>query len=220
MVDMWDLDSGAIEERVALQAQVRDLVWRETKRRLGFGEHEGPTTPNALAPTSAAALHLHLMYLKVATEAGEAGQNLAADAAVRAGRAGATYADLGQATNMSRQGARKRWPGTVGTQWVLQLLTGKGQPHGMATQVFRNSEKAIQAGRTAVDQGALSDDGAVAAVVIDSARQVMWACHANRDTWALEETALPEKLQTVPQAGEPGHGDWAHQWDQYISRLR
>ncbi|XVV39727.1 hypothetical protein ACQPXT_40685 (plasmid) [Streptomyces sp. CA-100214] len=53
MVDMWELDSEAIEERVAFRAQVRDQVWRETKRRmrsLGFSEQEGPATPNALAP--------------------------------------------------------------------------------------------------------------------------------------------------------------------------
>ncbi|MFE7216121.1 hypothetical protein ACFY0A_45360 [Streptomyces sp. NPDC001698] len=59
--------------RLAFRAQMRDLVWRETKKRLGFGEDEGPATPNALAPTSAAAMHLHLMYLQVATEASEAG---------------------------------------------------------------------------------------------------------------------------------------------------
>ncbi|GGU67800.1 hypothetical protein [Streptomyces daghestanicus] len=43
---------------MAFQAQVRDLVWRETKRRMrfpGFSEHEGPAAPDALAPTSAAA---------------------------------------------------------------------------------------------------------------------------------------------------------------------
>ncbi|MFF3748509.1 hypothetical protein [Streptomyces kronopolitis] len=220
MVDMWDLDSEAIEERVSFQAQVRDLVWRETKQRLGFGEHEGPGTPNALAPTSSAAMHLHLMYLKVATEAGEAAQQLAADAAERAGRAGATYADLGLSADITRQAARKRWPGTVGTQWALYLLTGKAHPHGMATRVFRSGEKAIETGRTAVDEGALADDGAVGAVVIDSARQAVWACYFNDGTWAPEDITLPEALRTVPATGEAGHGDWLHRWEQHITSLR
>ncbi|MFG2267313.1 hypothetical protein [Streptomyces sp. NPDC048720] len=220
MVDLWDLDGEAMEERVAFQAQVRDLVWRETRRRLGFGDHEGPATVNALAPTSAAALRLHLMYLKVAAEAGEAGQLLASDAAKRAGRAGATYADLGQAVGMSRQAARKRWPNTVGTQWVLQLLTDKRHPHGMATRVFRNGEKAIEAGRTAVDKGALADDGAVAAAVIDSARQVVWACRFNNSTQGPEDMTLPDNLQTMPRTGEDGHADWLHRWEQHVTSLR
>ncbi|WP_237540739.1 MULTISPECIES: hypothetical protein [unclassified Streptomyces] len=219
MVDMWSLDSEAIEERVAFAALVRDLVWRETKKRLGFGEGEGPHSPNALAPTSAAAQAVHLMYLKVATEAGDVVQRLAADAAARAGRAGASYADLGMAAGVSRQAARKRWPDAVGTQWVLYLLTGKSGPHGTVTRVFRSEEKAIETGRTAVDEGALSDDGAVGAVVISSARQTVWACYFSDGTWAPEEITLPEDLEIVPSAGEAGHSDWLHRWEQHVTRL-
>ncbi|WP_413804198.1 hypothetical protein [Streptomyces sp. OE57] len=219
MVDMWDLDGEAIEERVEFDRQVRDLVWHETKRRLGFGEHEGPATPNALNPTSAAALHLHLAYLEVATQAGETAQRLATAAAERAGRAGATYADLGLSAGITRQAARKRWPGTVGTQWVLHLLTGKSHPHGMITRVFRSDEKAIETGRTAVDEGALAEDGAVGAVVIDSARQAVWACYFHVGTWAPEEITLPEVLRTVPRTGEDSHGDWLHRWEQHITSL-
>jgi hypothetical protein len=217
MTDMWDLDGEAIEERVAFQAQVRDLVWRETRKRLGFGEHEGPATPHALAPTSTAARHLHLTYLRVATEAGDAAQQLATDAAARAGRAGASYADLGVSAGITRQAARKRWPNTVGTQWALYLLTGKRHPHGMTTRMFRSSEKAIETGRTAVDDGALADDGAVGAVVIDSARQAVWACYFDGGTWSPEEITLPEDLLYVPATGEVGHGEWLHRWAQHIS---
>jgi hypothetical protein len=222
MTDMWDLDSEAIEERVAFAAQVRDLVWRETKKRmrfLGFDEQEGPATPNALAPTSAAAKAVHLMYLEVATEVGTAAQRLAADAAARAGRAGANYADLGEASGITRQAARKRWPDAVGTHWTLYTLTGKSHPHGMTTQVFRSSAKAIDTGRSAVDEGALADDGAVGAVVINSAREVMWACYFNDGTWAPEETTLPEDLQTVPTPDSPEHAAWLHRWEHHISRM-
>ncbi|MEU6444822.1 hypothetical protein [Streptomyces sp. NPDC047046] len=221
MVDVWELDSEGIEERVAFRAQVRDMVWRETRRRmssLGFSEQEGPATPNALAPTSAAAKAVHLMYLEVATEVGDAARELAVDAATRAGRAGATYADLGEAVGITRQAARKRWPEAVGTHWSLYLLTGKNRPHGMTTQVFRSSAKAIETGRTAVDEGALADDGAVGAVVINAAREAVWACYFDDGTWAPQETTLPEDLRTVPAPGSPEHGDWLHEWDQFITR--
>lgn len=169
--------------------------------------------------TSAAAMHLHLMYLQVATQTGETAQRLATAAAERAGRAGATYADLGLSAGITRQAVRKRWPGTVGTQWMLYLLTGKSRPHGMITRVFRNGEKAIETGRTAVDEGALAEDGAVGAVVIDSSRQAVWACYFHDGTCAPEEIALPEVLRTVPRTGEDGHSDWLHRWEQHITSL-
>ncbi|MFJ2272393.1 hypothetical protein ACIOHO_40210 [Streptomyces sp. NPDC087849] len=218
MVDMWDLDSEAIEERVAFRAQVRDLVWRETKRRMGFTEQEGPATPNALSPTSRAAKAVHLAYLEVATEVGDAARALAIDVAARAGRAGASYADLGEASGITRQAARKRWPEAVGTHWALYLLTGKSHPHGMAVRVLRSSSKAIETGRTAVDEGALTEDGAVGAVVINAAREAVWACYFNDGTYAPEEVALPEGLLTVPVPGSPEHGDWLHKFDQFITR--
>ncbi|MFF2411415.1 hypothetical protein [Streptomyces sp. NPDC058092] len=220
MTDMWELDSEAIEERIAFKAQVRDLVWRETKKRMGIGEQEHPNTPNALAPTSARAKQLHLVYLQVATEVGDAAQQLATDAAARAGRAGGSYSELGEAAGgISRQAARKRWPDAVGTQWTLYLLTNKSHPRGMAVQVFRSSGKAIENGRTAVDEGALTDDGTVAAVVIDSSRQVFWACSFNDGTWAPQEITLPEDLETVPGPGKDGHSDWLYRWEQHITRL-
>ncbi|GGU67793.1 hypothetical protein [Streptomyces daghestanicus] len=150
------------------------------------------------------------MYLEVATEVGDAARELAVDAATRAGRAGASYADLGGACGIARQAARKRWPEAVGTHWALYLLTGKSRPHGMITQVFRSSGKAIETGRTAVDEGALADDGAVGAVVINATREVVWACYFNDGTYAPEEITLPEDLRTVPVPGSPEHADWLH----------
>lgn len=45
---------------------------------------------------------------------GNAARELAADATARAGRADATYPDLGEASEITRQAACKRWPETVG----------------------------------------------------------------------------------------------------------
>ncbi|MFF7889317.1 hypothetical protein ACH40F_52325 [Streptomyces sp. NPDC020794] len=89
----------------------------------------------------------------------------------------------------------------------------------MATQVFRSADKAIETGRTAVDESALADDGPVGAVVINAARQAVWACYFNDGTWAPEETTLPEDPRAVPATGEDGHDDWLHRWDQYITRM-
>ncbi|MFP8959025.1 hypothetical protein ACLIYP_00345 [Streptomyces nanhaiensis] len=222
MDDVWEFHGHALKEQAAFQAQVRDLVWRETKRRmsfLGFSEQEGPATPDALAATSAAAKAVHLTYLEVATEAGAAAKELATEAATHAGRAAATYADLGEAAGISRQAARKRWPEAVGTHWALYLLTGKNRPHGMAVQVLRSSSKAIETGRTAVDEGALAQDGAVAAVVVNAAREAVWACYFNDGAYAPEEITLPEDLQSVPGPGQEGHSDWMHRWEQHITRL-
>ncbi|MFD3663162.1 hypothetical protein ACFWVF_21635 [Streptomyces sp. NPDC058659] len=197
--------------------EVRDMVWRETRRRMGYGEGKGPSTVNGLAPTSAAARRLHLVYMEVATEAGVAARHLVDGAAARAGRAGASYAQLGEAAgDLSRQAARKRWPEAVGTHRVLYTITGKEPPHGRATTLYRSAEKAVERGRTAVDEGALADDGAIAAVVINSAREVVWACWFNDAIWGPEETeqhpalALPgRRLGRAPQMVEehlPVHG--------------
>jgi hypothetical protein len=151
-----ELDSEVIEERVAFQAQVRDLVWRETKRRmsfLGFSEQKG-LPPRTRCP--------HLRSRQGGAPDVSGGRHgsrqrcagLAADAATHAGRAGASYADLGEASGITRQGAHKRWPEAVGTHWALYLLTSKSRPHGMAVHVLRSSGKAIATGRTAVGEGA------------------------------------------------------------------
>ena len=53
--DLGPRAGGGIEERTAFAAEVRDMVWRETRRRMGYVEGKGPHSVNALSPTSAAA---------------------------------------------------------------------------------------------------------------------------------------------------------------------
>ncbi|MFF7859359.1 hypothetical protein [Streptomyces sp. NPDC007904] len=81
----------------------------------------------------------------------------------------------------------------------------------MAIKVLRSS-KAIETGRTAVDEGALTEDGAVAAVVINAARETIWACYFVDGTCAPEEITLPEGLQNVPVPGEDGYSEWLYRW--------
>ncbi|GGX58725.1 hypothetical protein [Streptomyces minutiscleroticus] len=54
-----------------------------------------------------------LARLYVLTVAEQAVQQLESQAARAAAAAGAGYPEIGQASNMSRQGARRRWPGLV-----------------------------------------------------------------------------------------------------------
>ncbi|MET8647672.1 hypothetical protein [Streptomyces sp. NPDC004675] len=89
----------------------------------------------------------------------------------------------------------------------------------MAVQVLRSSRKAIEIGRTAVGEGALAKDGAVGAVVINAAREAVWACYFDDGTYAPEEITLPEDLQHVPAPDEDVHSDWVHQWEQHMTRL-
>ncbi|MER7833861.1 MULTISPECIES: hypothetical protein [unclassified Streptomyces] len=70
-----------------------------------------------------------------------------------------------------------------------------------------------------MDEGALAEDGAVAALVINAAREAVWACYFNHGTYAPREITLPEDLQNVPAPGEDGHSDWQHRWEQHITHL-
>ncbi|MFH9742678.1 hypothetical protein ACH4MA_33945 [Streptomyces roseolus] len=219
MTDLWHFTDIGDEARDQFALKMRDMVWHETRRRLGYGEGKGPHSVNALAPTSAAAKRLHLVYMEVAAEVDSVARRLVDDAAVRAGRAGASYTELGEAVGgLSRQAARKRWPEAVGTHWVLYTITGKEPPRGRATSLYRSKDKAIERGRTAVDEGALADDGAIAAVVVNSGREVEWACWFNDAIWGPEETELPEDLRSVPAPEAPEHTDWQWRWEQFVSR--
>ncbi|MFD3456599.1 hypothetical protein ACFWVC_31055 [Streptomyces sp. NPDC058691] len=86
------LATGAVDDLV------RELVRRAFQPLPGRGE-EPPAQAEALA-------HLHmLIHLRQAVE------RLEETAAHEAADAGAGYPQIGRASNMTRQGARRRWPG-------------------------------------------------------------------------------------------------------------
>ncbi|MGW0298140.1 hypothetical protein ACWDYK_15745 [Streptomyces anthocyanicus] len=208
-----------VAERETFLGRVREMAWQETKRRLGLRPDQHPHSPHALNPASPAAKELHLTHLEVVSDVLGAMHPLADDIAARAGRAGAGYPELGEAAGgISRQAARKRWPGAAGTQWSLYLLTGSKPPRGMAVRMFRSHDKATEAGRTAVGDDPFSDDGVIAAVVVNCAREAVWACYLDGGTCSPEEITLPEDLHTVPATGDAGHADWVHRWEQHIAR--
>ncbi|MGY0066912.1 response regulator [Streptomyces sp. QTS137] len=81
-------------------AAVGDLAQRLARRFLGAPSHPAPDDP----AQALALLHV-LDHLKQAAE------RLQQEAAVAAARAGAGYPQIGAACGMTRQGARRRWPG-------------------------------------------------------------------------------------------------------------
>ncbi|WP_413760539.1 response regulator [Streptomyces sp. MMBL 11-3] len=78
---------------------------RRLARHLAHRLLEAPSPPPPDDPAHALALLHVLDHLKQATE------RLQQEAAVAAARAGAGYPQIGAACGMTRQGARRRWPG-------------------------------------------------------------------------------------------------------------
>ncbi|MFC8448937.1 hypothetical protein [Kitasatospora sp. NPDC057223] len=72
------------------------------------GQTDAPSAPNETVLVADALTRLHaLEHLRRAAE------RLARETAREAARAGAGYPQLGEACDISRQGARKRWPGIL-----------------------------------------------------------------------------------------------------------
>ncbi|MBQ0854976.1 response regulator [Streptomyces sp. NPDC057621] len=88
------------ETATIADATVGDLAQRLARRLV-----EAPSSSSADDPAQALALLHVLDHLKQATE------RLQQEAAVAAARAGAGYPQIGAACGMTRQGARRRWPG-------------------------------------------------------------------------------------------------------------
>ncbi|MFJ9019783.1 response regulator [Streptomyces sp. NPDC102259] len=96
----FDLRTTPQETAVIADAAVGDLAQRLAHRLLAGPPHPAPGDP-------AQALAL----LHVLAQLQHAAERLQREAAVAAARAGAGYPQLGAACGMTRQGARRRWPG-------------------------------------------------------------------------------------------------------------
>ncbi|MFI9332927.1 hypothetical protein ACIGZJ_36005 [Kitasatospora sp. NPDC052868] len=103
-----------------LLADLDDVAWRTAERisvRLGRTSGEVPERTRESMRTMP---DLQLSRLRVLREIGPAVEELANRAACHAGAVGATYPQLGDAWGISRQAARKRWPGVVGIPAPLE----------------------------------------------------------------------------------------------------
>ncbi|MET7680521.1 response regulator [Streptomyces sp. NPDC005423] len=82
-----------------------DAAVDELARRIALQLLEDPSHPTADDPTQA------LTRLHVLTHLQRAAERLQRNAAEDAARAGAGYPQIGEACDLTRQGARRRWPG-------------------------------------------------------------------------------------------------------------
>ncbi|MGY5047083.1 hypothetical protein ACWDE0_15795 [Streptomyces sp. 900105755] len=94
------------EDTAALVARLVD----EVTRRLA---PETALPPTELADRAHESRRHALLRLRVLTDVKQAVRHLEDQAAHAAAASGAGYPEIGQAVSMSRQGARRRWPGLL-----------------------------------------------------------------------------------------------------------
>lgn len=108
----YRLDAG---DREKMTAEVRELTWRWARRLMGRGPNDAPVSEDENLPTEqvrAAQLALLAACEQLRTELDERARQTAAAAAA----AGVDYPAMGAAVGMTRQGARRRWPGLAGAR--------------------------------------------------------------------------------------------------------
>lgn len=108
------------EEEIAdlARAATTDLAQRLAQRAFRPLGAPGQAADDVVGGDALAMLHV-LVHMQRAVE------GLMDEAAAQAVGDGAGYPQLGRACRITRQGARKRWPGLLSTPGV-----GAGQPHG------------------------------------------------------------------------------------------
>jgi hypothetical protein len=118
-----------------MDSELQDLAWKRARR----ADPGLPESPWAHDLTGADRRRAWLAMVSALTAAEQEITTLTATAAERAAEHGADYPALGAAAGMTRQGARRRWPG-------LSRRSG--------TAGFRRRAERIEAAR---DQGLVTD---------------------------------------------------------------
>ncbi|GAA3335323.1 hypothetical protein GCM10020358_03130 [Amorphoplanes nipponensis] len=122
-----------------MDSELQHLAWQQARR----DDPALPETPWAEGLSSEARRHAWLALLAALTAAEREITTLTARAAERAAEYGADYPALGAAAGMTRQGARRRWPGL--------------SPRGGAAALHRRAERMA----AARDQSAVTDPLAI-----------------------------------------------------------
>jgi hypothetical protein len=97
-------------QRTGLAAAVEQLAWTAARETLQLG-------PDARPGSDLADAELREMWLAALTSLlaiRDSAEQLAASAALSAAQRGADYPAIGEAAGMTRQGARRKWPGLAG----------------------------------------------------------------------------------------------------------
>jgi hypothetical protein len=97
-------------ERAELATAVEQLAWTVVRERLGLEPDAGPRPELP----DAEARQLWLSALTALLAIRDDAEQLAASAALSAAQHGADYPAIGSAAGMTRQGARRKWPGLAG----------------------------------------------------------------------------------------------------------
>lgn len=97
-------------QRTGLAAAVEQLAWKVARETLqtGPGAGPGPDLPDADQRDMWLAALASLLAIR------DSAEQLAASAALSAAQHGADYPAIGEAAGMTRQGARRKWPGLAG----------------------------------------------------------------------------------------------------------
>lgn len=97
-------------QRVALTTAVEQVAWTLVREMLELEPDEGPHSDLPDADLR----QMRLAALSALLAVRESAEQLAASAALSAAERGADYAAIGDAAGMTRQGARRKWPGLAG----------------------------------------------------------------------------------------------------------
>lgn len=102
-------------QRAALTTAVEQLAWAVARETLELGPGAGPRPdlPDSDLPDSDLR-QLWLAALTALLAIRDSAEQLAASAALSAAQRGADYPAIGDAAGMTRQGARRKWPGLAG----------------------------------------------------------------------------------------------------------
>ncbi|MGI5125509.1 hypothetical protein ACQEVB_01725 [Pseudonocardia sp. CA-107938] len=125
-------------QRAELTAAVEQLAWTTVRTTLDLPPDAGPDVdlPDAELRSRWLAAVTALLAIR------DSADLLAGSAALSAAERGADYPAIGDAAGMTRQGARRKWPGLAGLSDVRQRKIAWWQRHGAE---FRESARAVLA---------------------------------------------------------------------------
>ncbi len=132
------------EERNGLTDDLHRVIWTWTRRVLDLEPTQPPLLPGD--GPDGTRLKSHLAMIALSEQVRRVAERIAASSAEEAVRLGAGYPDLGEAAGISRQAARKRWPGLEPTgrrrRSIWAMPEGAG-PRGLSEagqQAMRTSD--------------------------------------------------------------------------------
>ncbi|AKZ57106.1 hypothetical protein SAM23877_4061 [Streptomyces ambofaciens ATCC 23877] len=191
MADPWRPPHAA--EAAWMQDQLRELACKIAGRISARGQE---CLVNGHEPSAMAELFAdwQLAYLHALRRVHEAAEALAAEAALMGGGMGATYGHLGSAWGISKQAARKKWPGAVDD--------GSGQPEKITVERYGGvAEITYLPDRCAWGWAAHGDDGTYREA--EEAYTVRWIAMSAAEDF-LRDHAVPWEGVDVPHAlGDP-----------------